>query len=288
MSRTPSNRRHTTDGQGVTPRSVLFSGVQETADKPELFHHVVDETSADLYTEEDEKLLDNEEEDKEFDPGISFADFNENKSARGPDVGSWKEVTLEEAPVRATIGEPTEIVWSDAKAEIGFIREAVFQTKFKTNHPSFFEVSNLLFGPSSELRLVFKYKLGWSDQDYEKCMKTFFVQSAHRLSATELFSMNGYIVKGETKELLLDQTTYVRMWKAIGEACLIPDQRASSHVSGETFWAVVEQALNEELQSTILPSFLASEVVPSFRAIFVDDKMHFALGKDQSSASLQM
>jgi hypothetical protein len=76
--------------------------------------------------------------------------------------------------------------------------------------------------------------------------------------------------------------------KAIGEACLIPDQRASSHVSGETFWAAVEQALNEELRSTILSSVLASEVVPSFRAIFDDYKMHFALGKDQSSASLQM
>eukprot|EP00978_Attheya_sp_CCMP212_P000985 scaffold2059_cov33-Attheya_sp.AAC.1 len=52
--------------------------------------------------------------------------------------------------------------------------------------------------------------------------------------------------------------------------------------------AAVEQALNEELRNTILPSFLASELVPTFRAIFDDDKMHFALGKDQSSASLQM
>eukprot|EP00978_Attheya_sp_CCMP212_P006849 scaffold15975_cov30-Attheya_sp.AAC.2 len=78
------------------------------------------------------------------------------------------------------------------------------------------------------------------------------------------------------------------MWKSIGESCLIPDQRASSHVAGKTFWAAVEQALNEELRNTILPSFLASELVPTFRAIFDDDKMHFALGKDQSSASLQM
>jgi hypothetical protein len=284
---TPSNRRHTTDGQGVTPRSVLFSGVQGTVDSPGVFHNIIDETSADLYTEEDEKLLD-DEEDQEFDNGISFADSNENRTAKGPDVGSWKEVTYEEAPVRATIGEPTEIVWSDAKAEIGFIREAVFQKKFKTNHPSFVEVSNLLFGPSSKLRLVFMYKLGWSGHDFEKFMKTFFVQSAHRLSASALFSPQGYIVKGETKELLFDIKTYTRMWKSIGEACLISDQRASSHVAGETFWAAVEHALNEELRSTILPSFLASDLVPTFRVIFDDDKMHFALGKDQSAASLQM
>jgi hypothetical protein len=38
------------------------------------------------------------------------------------------------------------------------------------------------------------------------------------LSALELFSMNGYIVKRETKRLLLDQKTWIQMWKSIGEA----------------------------------------------------------------------
>jgi hypothetical protein len=127
---------------------------------------------------------------------------------------------------------------------------------------------NLIFGPSSKLRLAFKYKLGWSDEQFQKFLKTFFVQSAHRLSALALDSPNGYIVKGEAKKILLDQTTYIQMWKSIGEACVPSDQRASTHVSDETFWAAVESAFYDELRNTILPSILASDRVSTFRVLF--------------------
>jgi hypothetical protein len=74
------------DGQGITPRSVLFSGVQgtskETANTQGKFHNVIDETrSADLYTEdEDEELLD-DEGDMTFDPGISLCRFTRKQTS---------------------------------------------------------------------------------------------------------------------------------------------------------------------------------------------------------------
>jgi hypothetical protein len=281
------NRRHTTDGQGILPRAVLFSGI-DTPVVTAVDEFIVDETDEDLYIEGEDEEDTAKLEDDMLGFGMSLGDLQECRLACSPSLASWKDVTLDEAPVRATIGEPTEIVWRDAKAEIEFIRETVFKTKFKTRRPSFSEVSSLLFGKSSKLRLVFMYKLGWTSELFDKFIRTFIVQSAHRLSTTQLYNKHGYIVKGETKKTLLEPGEYIKMWNSIGEACLIPNQRASGHVTGETFWAAVESALNEELRNTILPSFLASDLVSSFRVIFDDDKMHFALGKNQSSASLQM
>ena len=129
---------------------------------------IVDETNEDLYIEGEDEEDTAKLEDDMLGFGMSLGDLQESRQARGPSLASWKDVTLDEAPVRATIGEPTEIVWRDAKAEIEFIRETVFKTKFKTCHPSFSEVSSLLFGKSSKLRLVFMYKLGWTSELFDK------------------------------------------------------------------------------------------------------------------------
>lgn len=239
--------------------------------------------------EHDEELFieldaDNEEVAKntaEGSIGMSLEDYLAQKNVNPPSVASWKDVDSD--IVTATIGEATEIVWKEGKDEIGFFRRKVFMPKFHTEKPSLKQIADLLFGPNSSIVRLFQQKLGYNHAEFSNFMRTFFVQSAYRLSATQMYSKESYI---RTLSLMAKEA-YIMMWKKVGKCNLPEDYAAYSHVSGQTFWAGLEAALNADLQEHVLPSFLADDEVEQFRAIFDDDKMHFNLKPGNQTASLK-
>jgi hypothetical protein len=90
-----------------------------------------------------------------------------------------------------------------------------------------------------------------------------------------------------TTTTLMKKEEYIKIWKEIGVCSLPTDQVSFSHVSGPTFWSALEASLNADLQSHVLPSFLADEEVEHFRTIFDDDKMHFNMRRGKPTAALQ-
>eukprot|EP00978_Attheya_sp_CCMP212_P013521 scaffold33970_cov58-Attheya_sp.AAC.1 len=89
-------------------------------------------------------------------------------------------------------------------------------------------------------------------------------------------------------ESLLAKAIYTHLWTQIETASLPSNSDAHSHVAGQTFWAALEEALNTDIRTKILPSFLADEGTESYRIIFDDDKMHFNLGRGKAPACLKM
>ena len=218
------------------------------------------------------------------DIGMSLDDAMANDAAQAPRIGSWKDVPVSQANVRATIGEPTEVVWSEAISEMTFIRQNVFQKEFGTIRPSVDQLSDLLFGPKSKLFCVFKDNLQWSIEDFQHFLKTFLVLSTYKLSVTNMYCAHSYV---DTSSLL-SRESYIACWRDISLCSLQKNHLARSHIAGQTFWAEIENALNTDLRTKILPSFLADGKNEHFRTIFDDDKMHFNLGRGRSAASLKM
>jgi hypothetical protein len=216
--------------------------------------------------------------------GMSIDDYIANEKANVISVESWKDVRCEAAT--GTIGEATEIVWKEGKDEIGFFRRRVFGPKFGTQSPSLYQVSELLMSPhssESSIARLFEQKLKWSMSKFTLFLRTFFVQSAYRLSVTAMYSSESYL----RTHTLMDKGEYVALWRDIGTSGLPKDQHTHSHVSGQTFWAGLEAAFNDDLSTNVMPSFLADEEVEQFRVIFDDDKMHYNLKKGKPSASLK-
>jgi hypothetical protein len=232
---------------------------------------------------EDDDLDEVEGNDAVAGIGMSFDDALANDSAQAPKIQAWKDVPVLQTNVRATIGEPTEVVWSEAISEMNFVRE-VFQKNFGTRRPSIGQLSDLLFGPESKIFGVFKDNLQWSIEDFKSFIKTFVVLSTYKLSVTNMYCAQSYI---ETISLLAREA-YITCWRDISLCSLESNHHARSHIAGQTFWAAIENALNTDLRTKILPSFLADANIESFRTIFDDDKMHFNLGKGRTSASLKM
>jgi hypothetical protein len=255
--------------------TVRYGGTAEICDE------VAPDEEEDLYIEiddEDDEVVLNSAENS---IGMSIDDYLANEKSKIVAVSSWKDVDCQVAT--GTIGEATEIVWKEGKDEIDFFRRKVFQPKFGTLSPSILQISSLLLSSEGSIAQLFQHRLKWSIPRFTKFLRTFFVQSAYRLSVTAMYSNESYL-KTHT---LMDKGEYVALWREIGTACLPDDQATHSHVSGQTFWAGVEASLNEDLSTNVMPSFLADDQVEQFRAIFDDDKMHYNLKKGKPSASLK-
>eukprot|EP00978_Attheya_sp_CCMP212_P025257 scaffold80904_cov56-Attheya_sp.AAC.1 len=186
---------------------------------------------------------------------LSYDDAIASGKSNSPRVDSWKDVVIKHGNVRATIGEPTEICWGDAIREMTFIRTNVFQPNFETNRPSIGQLSDLLFG-----------------------------KETYKLSVTSAYCSLSYIMT----ESLLAKAIYTHLWTQIDTASLPSNSDAHLHVAGQTFWAALEEALNTDIRTKILPSFLADKGMENYCIIFDDDKMHFNLGRGEAPACLKM
>jgi hypothetical protein len=280
-----SRRRNSSILASPQPGSVDQEGDAHRAATTERSNDEEDSDNEELYLEidcddwdDDDEVADNTAEKG---IGMSLADYRAQELVKTPTVQSWKDVDCN--VVTATIGEATDIAWTQGKDELGFFRRKVFLKNFNTVKPSLLQIVNLLLGPESNIARLFEKKLGMKNQTFKMFLRTFFVQSAYRLSTSEMFMPESY-VKTVT---LMKKEEYTKNWKEIG-ACNLPnDQIAYSHVSGPTFWAGLESSLNDDLQSRVIPSFLADEEVEKFRAIFDDDKMHFNMKRGNPTAALQ-
>jgi hypothetical protein len=250
-------------------------GEDDAADSPD--------ATGELFLEDDENE-EIEKNDAYTDIGLSLDDAAANEQAHAPRIESWIDIPVRQNNVRATIGEPTDVVWSEAVTEMNFVREHVFQKKFQTNKPSIGQLSDLLFGPTSKIFGVFEDHLNWTKEQFQSFLRTFLVLCAYKLSVTSVYSSLSYI---DTRSIL-EKAVYVTHWKDVGLCSLSKNHLARSHIAGQTFWAAVENALNTDLRTKILPSLLSNEGTERFRTIFDDDKMHFNLGRGRTSASLKM
>jgi hypothetical protein len=128
-------------------------GEDDAADSPD--------ATGELFLEDDENE-EIEKNDAYTDIGLSLDDAAANEQAHAPRIESWIDIPVRQNNVRATIGEPTDVVWSEAVTEMNFVREHVFQKNFQTNKPSIGQLSDLLFGPTSKIFGVFEDHLNWT------------------------------------------------------------------------------------------------------------------------------
>ena len=140
------------------------------------------------------------------------------------------------------------------------------------SEPSEEAIENYLFGPSSPLFRVFHDQLGWEHEKFSCWLRTFSVQSAYRVSATQLYRYDRVGRDG-----LAEEKDYIAMWKEIGEALLPEDQDKDLPGAPESFWMKLEKVGNEMLKELVCGMLhKADSPQQCFRAVWDDDKVHVA------------
>lgn len=237
-----------------------------------------DDQCSSVSSEEDEHLfLDVEPEDDNVlspadeDIGMAFHDVIQDNLGKFPAVGDWKDEEVGEV-VAVTLGRGTHDVWTQAKEELGCARSG-FEELLGTKRPSMEQIVSFFTGLNSELFRVISDELSWTYDDFCLFLKTFCVQSAYKISATELFH-NGSYIKSDG---LMEETDYVARWKVLGEACL-PDDEKASPATRLTLWMKVEAAVNKMLRSFVVEPWIPpndAKRLEICKIVFDDNKMWF-------------
>ena len=124
-------------------------------------------------------------------------------------LSDWEDCVAD--GVLATAGEGSDTVLEILCEEVQFIRMA-FQREFDTTQPSLSAIANLFYGPDSKIFRIFKDTLKITHVDFIKFMKTFCVQTAYRVSCTEMVNSDSYV---DTRKLCTSEE-YTALWQKIG------------------------------------------------------------------------
>jgi hypothetical protein len=207
------------------------------------------------------------------DIGLSLLEEHLNETEEGNIMLSdWEDCVAD--GVSATVGEGSDTVLEILCEEVQFIRMA-FQREFDTTQPSLSAIANLFYGPDSKIFRIFKDTLKITHVDFIKFMKTFCVQTAYRVSCTEMFDSDSYV---DTTKLCTSEE-YTALWQKIGRV-RIPKDPKSSASSTDTFWMQLEEALNGLLRELVVEVLVGGQSddgrkISRLWLTLDDDKMHW-------------
>ena len=178
---------------------VLPSGNEEDAFEPE--YDYLDEIQSETQKFLDETTLTTEEIRELFTP---------------PNTRDWRDISPEAAAATVTFDSAKDSNWRKAKDEINHVKKS-FRDLLdceQDEDPNQEDIVNLTLGINSEVGKYLKKCLDLSDEIYLKFMGTFALQSAYRVTCTELFNTD--LVLGAYT--LMSKKEYIAVWRKISEA----------------------------------------------------------------------
>ena len=213
-------------------------GSSPTSDKDDFFDY------PDWDDEEEEAEDINDEEDF-----VDAADFVENELLADctlspdeldqfltpPSVDKWQDILSSDNPTFVTMDSSKETQWKIAKNEILHVRKRLTEISGKDDIK---EVNkrDILFhtlGPDSDVGMYLKKELELSDEIYLKFMATLCIQSAYRVSSSQLFCKDS-LLKGSAK---VDEETYNKIWLTLAEKKKVSRSSVSTSRREKQIWS---------------------------------------------------
>ena len=210
--------------------------------------------------------------------GYSLEDHRAIFHQGHPINSQWKDIGPPNSyNVYASLDGARQIVWSQARYEIDFVRSKV-RAALGSREPTINNLIDLIFGPKSNIGRLLGEKLGISSEDFSKQLATYSLASAYNLSKTQIFGRNSFVnVQG-----LVDEATYQKFWNLIGTCGC--NSGKTAYVRGlRPLWLDVQNSLNETFRELFIEGFEGY-----MRITNDDDKMHLATGNKANTQGLKV
>lgn len=208
--------------------------------------------------EEENDFVDEEVEDLDFDflSEIEFVNTElldcpvhnaeDMRQLVTPSTHAWKDLEIDKLPTIFQIDSSKEYQWLLAKEEIFHIKkqlnEIVRQDITPTNCTEALLVHYL--GPSSKIAEILQLELDLDTEMYLRFMAAFCMQSAYRVSSTELFHPESLL----SEKIPIDENKYNEIWKLMAEKKKLQDSQIRSTRQGTPIWESLEGIVNTQFR----------------------------------------
>ena len=196
-----------------------------------------------LFSSSNEYLFDEVQDDEFFDCYLSEREISEFLA---PSTEKWEDVNSFDTPTRVTIDESKKTQWEHAQEEIKFVhgrlKDLTGVEDIQAN-----DVMDYIIGPKSVIGKFFQDTLDLTSVDYIKFMRTLAVQSAYRISSTQLFDEQSLLFK----EVPMSQSEYNGIWLSISTMKRL-DKKNLFIAAGrrdKCIWESLEEILNNLCRS---------------------------------------
>jgi hypothetical protein len=210
--------------------------------------------------------------------GCSLEDHRAISHHGHPTNSQWKDIGRPNSyNVYATLDGARQIVWSQTRYKIDFVRSKV-RAALGSCEPTINNLIDLIFGPRSNIGCLLGKKLGISSNDLSKQLATYSLAAVYSLSKTQIFRRNSFVnVQG-----LVDKITYQHFLNQIVVCGCNPGKTA--YVRGlRPLWLDMQNALNETFWELFIEGF------EGYKRITNDDyKMHLATGNKADTQGLKV
>ena len=209
--------------------SVLPSGSnEEDVFEPDEEYDYLDEIQSETQKFLDETTLSVEELRELFTP---------------PNTKDWRDISPEAAAATVTFDSAKDSNWRKAKDEINHVKNS-FRDLLdceQDEDPTQEDIVNFTLGINSEVGKYLKKCLDLSDEMYLKFMGTFALQSAYRVTCTELFNTDSFL----GAYTLMPKKEYIGIWTKMSEAKKVPDGEIRTTRSNSAIWEGLEPIVNK-------------------------------------------
>ena len=162
-----------------------------------------------------------------------------------PSVDKWEDYLSTDNPTFVTINSSKAKQWNIAKSEIAHVRNRLKELISENDElPNRKEILFFLLGPESDVGMFLKKELELTNEDYLNFISTICVQSAYRVSSTELFD-KASLLKGS---LNIDEASYNKMWRVFAEKKKVSQSSISTSRREQPIWASLEHLVNVVLR----------------------------------------
>lgn len=205
----------------------MFPLVDEDDFEPDYYDYL-DEIQTETQKFLDETTLTNEEIRDLFTP---------------PNTKDWRDISPEDAAATVTFDSAKESNWQKAKEEIFHVKSSFRDILGceQDEDPTHEDIVNLTLGINSEVGKYLKQCLDLSDETYLKFMGTFALQSAYRVTCTELFSKESVL----EAHAMMSKKEYIDVWRKMSEARKVPDGEIRTTRSNSAIWEGLEPIVNK-------------------------------------------
>jgi hypothetical protein len=231
---------------GHQESAVLTPGT--TNNQEELDKVSVDDTGGfhdvDLYCND---CFDNVFESTEFHQLIKYMHQNDIVEITSPPTENWATADPCRLRTRFDINTSLERNWEMARDEVREVKSRVLDILAKDNATDVTTKMIVLhfIGPTSNVGKVIKDAANLDDEQYTRFMNAFFIQSAYRISSTQLFASYSLL----KEHALISEQEYERIWKVIA----YKNQKLGCEIGicrrSESLWETLEFTVNRELMN---------------------------------------
>ena len=160
-----------------------------------------------------------------------------------PSCDQWKDFPSFDHPTFVTIDDSKEKQWLLAKQEIQHIRTQMPKLIGKENLQ---KKDFILFtlGPKSDVGEFKKKQFELSDVKYLEFISTICIQSAYRVTATEMFHTMSHL----QKDVLLNEAEYNKIWRTFATKRELDGMTMSTNRREVPIWRTLEDLVNTLLR----------------------------------------